>query len=154
MQLQKGKNIMRVLPSVISILVMVMTLVACGGNKNETIPSVTITSTIQTTSTTTTATTAIGQLALKGEGSYDLRCASCHGNIFISSSAPIYLSKYKNASGLLSYISTRMPGGAPGSLNQEEYWEILCYLLVQNHFTAEDTLFNLDTLSQILLKVG
>jgi hypothetical protein len=91
----------------------------------------------------------IGQLAVKGQEIYDTYCR-CHGSNLIGSYGYIYLSSFGNARNLLDYNGAAMPKG--GGISQQEQWEVLCYLLVQNNFTSPDTVFNLDTLSQIQLK--
>lgn len=64
------------------------------------------------------------------------------------------LGKYSTAQGLLTFISTTMPLDAPGGLSQQEYFQVLCYLLVQNGFTPGNTVFNASNLGSIRLTKG
>ena len=38
-----------------------------------------------------------------------------------------------------------------GSLNQQQYWEVICYLLIQDGFASSGVVFDTNNLSQILL---
>lgn len=97
----------------------------------------------------------IGQLAQAGETVFARRCAQCHGSSGQGAVAPAVigqkanLDKYRNSNELLKVLSTRMPKNAPGQLSQEEYAQVLSYLLIQNSFVSEGTAFAADELAQI-----
>ena len=44
-----------------------------------------------------------------------------------------------------------MPTNAPGSLTQQQYWDVLAYLLVQDGFVTSQTTFDANNLSQVPL---
>jgi hypothetical protein len=44
-----------------------------------------------------------------------------------------------------------MPWTAPGSLSQQQYWQVLCFLLIQDGFATAGTVFDANNLSQIPL---
>ncbi len=99
-----------------------------------------------------------GQVAVLGKPAYADSCASCHGINGEGVVAPALwgpqsnLKKYNNASTLLTFVSTNMPAGAPGSLSHGAYLDILGYLLVQNDAVSSNTTFDANQLSGIILK--
>lgn len=42
------------------------------------------------------------------------------------------LAKYGTAQGLYDYVGVAMPQNAPGSLRDEQYWQVVAYLLARN----------------------
>ncbi len=99
--------------------------------------------------------------ALAAEGgrtAYANSCASCHGARGEGVMAPALigpkagLAKYGTAAGLLTYISTKMPAGSPGSLPRQNYVDILAYLLVENGDVPGDAAFDASRLDSIPLK--
>jgi cytochrome c oxidase subunit 2 len=118
-------------------------------------PATTI-STATTTPTATTTSTA-GQLAALGQTLFSTSCSKCHGTTGQGGVGPTIigqgnsLSKYNTAQGLLSFISTAMPLDAPGSLTQQQYIDLLSFILVQNNFMQPGTVFDPSTLSSVPL---
>jgi hypothetical protein len=47
---------------------------------------------------------------------------------------PGLLDKYRNASGLYSFVHAAMPREAPGSLSDEVYWQLVAFLLRENGY--------------------
>ena len=142
---------MRLLPFVLTgLLVLALSLSACGGAPPAT------TSTTTTTATTTSGQT-FGSLSSAGQGVYAQSCATCHGAQGQGSTAPALigtsasLQKYNSAQGLLNFISASMPFSAPGSLSRQQYINVLAYLLVQNQYVQASTAFNESQLSGITL---
>src|SRR5690348_3931824 len=82
--------------------------------------------------------------AVAGKAAYERNCASCHGaRVDDGDSAPAlrgaaFLGKYggKPAADLFTYVSTKMPPAAPGSLSGAEYAQIIAYVLQQNGFAT------------------
>ncbi len=82
--------------------------------------------------------------AVAGRAAYQRNCAACHGaSVDDGNSAPplrgaALLGKYagKPAADLFTYVSTKMPATAPGSLGGAEYAQIIAYLLQQNGFAT------------------
>lgn len=70
----------------------------------------------------------------RGSNTYLSECSPCHGG---SPELPRF--DAKPLSELYSFIRTRMPDGAPGSLSATQYSEVLAYLLQQSGFPAGTT---------------
>ena len=85
------------------------------------------------------------QLA-RGEGTYSQQCSTCHGQDIVSS-----IAGYPDASLFYNYISTAMPANAPGSLTDQQYVDIVAYLLAENgHPTGTEELpADTEVLAQI-----
>lgn len=64
--------------------------------------------------------------AARGDALYEQRCASCHGDDIVESFA-----SYPNAALFFGYVSTAMPADAPGSLPQQQYADIIAYLMTE-----------------------
>jgi len=130
----------RLLSILMSLTILVM-LAACSGNGNT------------TTSTSSTGGLTFGQLAVSGQTVFTGRCASCHegGSGPALTGQNNNLKSYGNAASLLSRISATMPTNAPGSLTQQQYWDVLAYLLVQDGFVTSQTTFDANNLSQVPL---
>jgi len=98
-----------------------------------------------------------GQLADQGRTVF-ANCAGCHGQNGEGLRAPAIigsnaqLAKYSDAKQLFTYINTTMPTNAPGSLSQEQYLQVLSYLLLQNKFVSAETAINSDQLDSVQLK--
>jgi len=83
----------------------------------------------------------------RGKAVYAMNCAGCHGdkaeggNAGPTLSGADFTNGYKdgNASALYSKISMDMPSSAPGSLNPEQYADVLAYLLSINKYPAGQT---------------
>jgi cytochrome c len=75
---------------------------------------------------------------------YATQCASCHGvegegfigPPVIGSGAA--LGVYANGKRLLDYIEVTMPQSNPGGLSDEQYLQVLAYILVLNGFAEPD----------------
>jgi hypothetical protein len=61
------------------------------------------------------------------------------------------LGKYNTGEGLLNFITSAMPGNAPGSLSQQDYLNVVSYLLVQNNFVAPTAALDAGRLGDITL---
>jgi cytochrome c len=130
--------------ALLTILIASVFVAACGGQK-------------PTSTTTTTATTA-GQQAVAGQTAFATYCARCHGDKGQGITGPTLigtgntLDKYGTAQALLNFIDTTMPVNAPGSLSQQDYLDILSYLLVQNNFVSSSTALDASNLNNVTLK--
>ena len=99
----------------------------------------------------------VGQLAEQGKTVLATK-GSCHGENGQGFKAPAIIgsnaqmAKYNNAKQLLDYISSTMPANAPGSLTQQEYVQVLCFILRQNKFVSADTAIDPNQLERITLK--
>jgi polar amino acid transport system substrate-binding protein len=98
------------------------------------------------------------QLAEAGKTVYAASCGKCHGANGEGVTAPTLigtntnLPAYNNAQGLLDFINTQMPFDAPGSLTQQQYLEVLSFILLQNKMVAPDTVLDTSKLPSIPLK--
>lgn len=121
-------------------------------------PAVTSTTTVVQT---TQASNTFGSLSQVGQGLYISNCSQCHGTSgqgITSLGTPALwgsgaqLGKYNSAQGLLTYIVSTKPPGAPGTLSHETYIDVLCYLLIQNNTVSTNSSFNEAQLGSIALK--
>ncbi len=74
----------------------------------------------------------------RGENLYTQKCASCHdaeGGIGPRLTGKV-LAGYRTIGTLFDYNRLAMPYGAPGSLSEEEYWDVLAYLLESRDLTT------------------
>jgi mono/diheme cytochrome c family protein len=82
----------------------------------------------------------VAQVAESGAAVYAQWCAACHGDRGQGVSGPALvgagtnIQRHGDALGLLGYFSSRMPAGAPGSLSEEQYTQILAWILLGNGF--------------------
>ncbi len=128
----------------------VLAFAGCGGKSG---PSSTV-----SPSTTTTASATYSAYADSGKAVFAAHCAKCHGDQGQGITGPVLvgpdasLTKYSNAQGLLSFISSAMPLDAPGSLTHQEYLQLLCWLLVQNNDAPGSSAFSESALESVQLK--
>ena len=121
-------------------------------------PTVSSTTTIPSS---TQPSNTFGSLSQTGQGLYVSNCSQCHGTSgqgISSLGTPALwgptaqLGKYNTAQGLLNYITSTKPPGAPGTLPHETYVDVLCYLLIQNNAVSGSSLFNENQLNAVALK--
>jgi mono/diheme cytochrome c family protein len=133
------------LPTLLAAVVLVLAASACAR------------STPAPAAAPTAAGPTAGQLSDQGKQVFASHCAKCHGDQGQGVTAPANigpnatLQKYKTAKGLYDYVSTLMPNDAPGSLSQQEYLQVVSYLLVQNNFVSPQAPINPNTLDSISL---
>jgi mono/diheme cytochrome c family protein len=91
-----------------------------------------------------------------GKSSYAGSCASCHGQEMGGGSGPALtastISKYKDAKSLYDYTAKRMPTFSPGSLTEEQYLNIVAYMLNPIGVLPADQALTQDNLSTIQIK--
>lgn len=84
------------------------------------------------------------QLALGAEF-YSASCARCHGAAGEGDIGPALIGENYvfrsrgTAQGLYDYVSETMPFDAPGSLPEQEYWDILAWVLDENALLPDET---------------
>ena len=64
------------------------------------------------------------------------------------------LTKFATARNMYDFMRTAMPFNKPGSLSQEQYLQVLAFLLEQNHIVPEGARLEADTLQNIVLRPG
>lgn len=99
----------------------------------------------------------VAQVAELGGAVYAQSCARCHGDQGQGVSGPALvgagtnIQRHGDALGLVAYFSSRMPPGAPGSLSEEQYSQILAWILLGNGFVEPAAVWADLGLSDILL---
>ena len=89
--------------------------------------------------------------AVAGFGAYLGNCAMCHGSHLEGRSAPSLVGpNWANAKAdytlgeVFTVVSQQMPATDPGSLQHDEYVDIMAYLLQQNGYPAGDVALGFD----------
>lgn len=105
-------------------------------------------------------------LALRGRSIYLQKCAACHGQTgtegpqdVLVASEPIFSENSRTpraignywpyATTLFDYIRRAMPSNAPGSLSNQEVYDLTAWLLAQNKVISEEYELNSITLPQV-----
>ncbi|WMT88561.1 cytochrome c [Pelagibacterium sp. 26DY04] len=63
----------------------------------------------------------------RGRAAYEQKCSTCHGSDIVS-----IFKSFPSAGQFFGFISTTMPGDAPGSLPAQQYADIIAYLAAEN----------------------
>lgn len=63
----------------------------------------------------------------RGRSAYEQKCSTCHGSDIIS-----IFKSFPSAGQFFGFVSTTMPGDAPGSLPAQQYADIIAYLAAGN----------------------
>ena len=95
----------------------------------------------------------------------DTNCwkSGCHGNrpyengFTLPKTVPALigpgtLTKFATAQNMYDFMRTAMPFNKPGSLSQEQYLQVLAFLLEQNHIVPSGARLEVDTLQNIVLQ--
>jgi mono/diheme cytochrome c family protein len=82
--------------------------------------------------------------AAAGSKEYQAKCSRCHGANLEGVSAPALRGEASGLKGdsvgqALTFVSTQMPAGDPGSLSTAEYDDIVAYILARNGHPAGAT---------------
>jgi mono/diheme cytochrome c family protein len=99
--------------------------------------------------------------AARGLTAFGQNCSGCHA-LAAAGKAPLAGEPFwksfaqKTVGDLLEYVSTNMPNGAPGSLNESTYRDIVAVILKSNDFPAGTTELERNTIAgvQIIPKDG
>jgi len=114
-----------------------------------------------TASTSTLAGTPGGDdLALQVESGgaiYDSVCVRCHGVEGECGEGPALvgpraLRSFRTAKRLYDYVSLSMPGDAPGSLSEQEYYDVIAFLLDWNELNPDGVVVDADSLEDLALQ--
>jgi mono/diheme cytochrome c family protein len=111
-----------------------------------------------TATATLVAQATAGQLANAGQAVFAQNCAACHGDqgqgligpALIGPSA--VLTPYATGRGLYDFVSTNMPQSAPGSLTDEQYLQVVSYVLVRNSLVPTDASLSTADLANVQLR--
>jgi len=97
------------------------------------------TNTPQPTFTPTVEVSYPSEQVAAGHIVYQGQCAACHGADFEGGIGPklitLYLRYHGTAQGLFTYVSGQMPQNNPGSLTDQQYYDVVSYLLWYNEIT-------------------
>ena len=80
-----------------------------------------------------------------GDDVYAAECAKCHGDRGQGGTGPVVIggsrriASYETTERLYDYVSRTMPFDAPGSLAEQQYWDVVAYLLDENELLPADT---------------
>lgn len=110
----------------------------------------------QTKSVTTLDGIYTEQQAHAGEEQYEAICAACHEGDEPEAEPPkgaAFLEKWREApvSFLYNFIHTNMPGDKPGTLSDEQYLDVVAYLLHANGYPAGNSELTAAKTRDILL---
>ena len=95
-----------------------------------------------------------------GASVYASQCSVCHGSELQGKTGPALAGQdfrdsisYSKMSGkqLYQFISSQMPYDSPGSLTEQEYQQIVAYILEENGFPAGKQALTTATLDQVSL---
>jgi mono/diheme cytochrome c family protein len=90
-----------------------------------------------------TAAAAAAQQVAAGQQVYTQSCSVCHGaNLQGVSGPPLsqaLISTFGDAKGLVDFISAQMPLTAPGSLSQQQYYDVTAYILDKDGLLPANT---------------
>ena len=81
-----------------------------------------------------------------GGSTFQSVCASCHGENGEGGDkaprliGPKGLDAYKSAQETFTYIKEHMPPDAPGSLHEQDYWNVTAFLVKKNDLPVTDIL--------------
>jgi mono/diheme cytochrome c family protein len=93
---------------------------------------------------------------VQGEQVYARACQSCHGaNLEGTVGPPLdaaRLTAYGTAARLYQYVRGTMPMDAPGSLSEQEYYDVIAYLLQRNGLLPPETTLDASTAADIALR--
>ena len=91
----------------------------------------------------------------RGNELYDVHCATCHeSEVGIGPLLnPRVLASYGTARRLLDYTRRTMPYGLPNSLNEDDYWYITAYLIVDRAL-ADGAVLDASSSDSVRLNAG
>ncbi len=73
-----------------------------------------------------------------GQDVYAADCAECHGEQGEGGTGPLLIggskriASYETTERLYDYVSRTMPFDNPGTLAEQQYWDVIAYLLDEN----------------------
>ncbi len=108
-------------------------------------PTRTITPEPQATPAATPRPALLGR-AQTGKQIFSENCARCHGTSGEGVIGPALIGqkqglvKYRNAQELINFVRSAMPQDAPGSLPEQDYWDVLAFILQSNRIITVETL--------------
>lgn len=91
--------------------------------------------------------------ASRGKDMYAMQCKSCHTPA--SHTGVVFASSWdrRPLSDLYSFIVTRMPKNEPGSLQPDEYADVLAYLLKLNDLPSGENALPADSMAMKKIRI-
>jgi mono/diheme cytochrome c family protein len=90
--------------------------------------------------------------ASSGATVYAQNCAMCHGDNLEGGAAPALVGQSFASAGsgatvgsIFTTIAQQMPATSPGSLTQDQYTDVMAYILSKNGYTAGSTALDYNT---------
>jgi mono/diheme cytochrome c family protein len=86
-----------------------------------------------------------------GRDVYAAECAKCHGEQGEGGTGPVLIggsrriASYGDTDRLYDYVSRTMPFDDAGSLSEEQYWEVIAYLLDANELLPVEVVLGPDS---------
>lgn len=86
-----------------------------------------------------------------GRDVYAEECAKCHGEQGEGGTGPVVIggsrriASYGTTDRLYDYVSRTMPFDDAGSLSEDQYWEVIAYLLDANELLPADVVLGPDS---------
>jgi mono/diheme cytochrome c family protein len=86
-----------------------------------------------------------------GRDVYAAECAKCHGEQGEGGTGPVLIggsrriASYGDTDRLYDYVSRTMPFDDAGSLSEEQYWEVIAYLLDANELLPAEVVLGPDS---------
>lgn len=80
-----------------------------------------------------------------GQDVYTASCAKCHGDQGQGGTGPVVIggnrriASYETTTRLYDYVSRTMPFDAPGTLAEDDYWNVIAFLLDENDLLPAGT---------------
>jgi cytochrome c len=86
-----------------------------------------------------------------GQALYTQRCAYCHevDGAIGPRITPRILRYYKTARSLYNYVQLAMPYDAPATLTEQEYWDIVAYMLSTESLLPSDVRLSAETADEV-----
>ena len=143
---------------IIALVLVVLAAIACGQASPEpVVPSEPPTSVQPTSSPAPTE--QLEQLTPQqiaaGAAAYDKHCARCHGSNLTDGFSPKLarsaLARYGTAQELFSFLQQSMPKGNGGSLSEQEYYDIVGYLLSRQELLGPGQIVGRESAAGIVL---
>jgi S-disulfanyl-L-cysteine oxidoreductase SoxD len=86
-----------------------------------------------------------------GRDVYAAECAKCHGEQGEGGTGPVVIggsrriASYGDTDRLYDYVSRTMPFDDAGSLSEDQYWEVIAYLLDANELLPAEVVLGPDS---------
>jgi len=129
-------------------LTAVVVVAACGGTAPTPTPTPQPTLVPPPTATPQPTAPPAPPQSAAGESVFSDKCSGCHS----TPPGATVLSNYSTAQSLFEGIRRSMPKNAPGSLSDEQYYDVLSFLLVKAGLIQADQAVNAGTVVNIKLR--